>query len=75
MTKKKTKSKQDETKTPENKNNVLNYQQGNGDFLTVQLLTLVCNKLDEMRNHTKVLVEQNDEIIKLLKKDDDLGDI
>ncbi len=70
----KTKPKQEETKV-EPKNTELTYQKGNGDFLVVQLLTLVCNKLDEMRNHTRVLVEQNDEILKMLKQEDDVKDI
>jgi len=61
MVKDKTKTtpKKDETENP----NHLKYERGNGEFIIARLLTLMCNKLDEMRNHTKVLVEQNDTII------------
>ena len=59
----KTKPKQNNTENP----NHLTYERGNGEFIIARLLTLVCNKLDEMRNHTKTLVEQNDKIIKLLE--------
>jgi hypothetical protein len=65
-TKDKTKPKPEETKKANP--NHLSYQGGNGEYLVVQLLTLLCNKLDEMRNHTSTLVMQNDEIIKLLKE-------
>lgn len=44
--------------------NKLKYERGNGEYLRIELLILICHKLDEMRNHTRVLVEQNDEIIK-----------
>lgn len=77
MTKKaKTTPKPEQTKTETKpKNTELQYQKGNGEFLAVQLLTLICNKLDEMRNHTRVLVEQNDEIIKMLKETENVEDI
>jgi hypothetical protein len=78
MGKKKTTPKPNQNKKPEDKpnNTQLKYQNGNGEFLIIQLLTLVCNKLDEMRNHTRVLVEQNEELLKRLDQEDkDVEDI
>ena len=54
----KTKPKPEETKTQDKpKPNNIQYQQGNGEFLAVQLLTLACNKLDVLINHTQAQVE------------------
>jgi len=40
------------------------FTQGNELKVIATLLLKVCNKLDEMRNHTAVLVEQNEELLK-----------
>jgi len=37
------------------------FTQGNELRCIATLLLKVCNKLDEIRNHTKTLVEQNEE--------------
>jgi hypothetical protein len=75
-TKAKTKPKPEQTQTENKPNNTkLTYQQSNGEFLVVQLLTLICNKLDEMRNHTRVLVETNQELLRRLDQEDSVKDI
>jgi len=72
----KTKPKPEQTQIEDKPNNTkLTYQQSNGEFLVVQLLTLICNKLDEMRNHTRVLVETNQELLKRLDQEDSVKDI
>ena len=61
-------------------NTELQYQRGNGEFLAVQLLTLVCNKLDVIRNHTQVQVEllqkisdNQEELLNRIKAEDEQG--
>ncbi|MBW1672067.1 MAG: hypothetical protein JRJ45_00225 [Deltaproteobacteria bacterium] len=55
MSEKETIPKQDQNPKP--KENKLEYRKGNAEELGVQLLVLLCNKLDVLMNHTKVQVE------------------
>ena len=77
MTKKTKTTPKPDQKQPAPKNTELTYQKGNGEFLAVQLLTLVCNKLDVMLNHTRVQVEllqkisdNQEELLNRLKDED-----
>lgn len=72
----KTTPNKDEAKKP--KENKLKYEKGNAEELGVQLLVLLCNKLDVLMNHTAVQVEllqkisdNQEELLNRLKTEDE----
>lgn len=62
------------------KENRLKYEKGNGEQLGIELLVLLCNKLDVIMNHTTVQVEllqkisdNQEELLNRLKAEDGEG--